>query len=119
MATEKRRHERLNFQGRIFLELRDRGTRPDEPEVVLCRTVDISRSGLRVGINRVLTIGTILQIGVELAEDKDPLYLTGEVMWCQMDGERPGQFQVGFALLNAKDSDIDNWRDRLTEMGSD
>jgi Tfp pilus assembly protein PilZ len=118
MSTEKRRHERLAFQGTIFIELLARGMGGHEGEVLVCKTIDISHAGLRVEVKRRLTVGAILQIGVDLSSAQDTLYLAGEVIWCQKDETLADNWLVGFELMNANDSDIEAWRRALTEMGS-
>jgi len=118
MSNENRRHQRLPFEGTIFIELVSSGLEKDQPsEVALCKTIDISDSGLLVWVNRELTVGAVLQIGVELSEQENTLYLTGEVMRCRRDTYNQGRWQVGFELLNATDSDIDAWRALLGRIG--
>jgi hypothetical protein len=116
MSIEKRRHERLSFQGTIFIELISPGMSGHDGEVVICKTIDISQSGLRVGVDRELTVGAILQIGVDLLDAEDTLYLAGEVRWCGPDDDAEDRWLVGFELMNANDSDIEAWRAALTEM---
>ena len=115
MSVEKRRHERLTFQGTIFIELVSPGMSGHDGEVVMCKTIDISRSGLRVGVDREFTVGAILQIGVDLLDAEETLYLAGEVKWC---GPAEDRWLVGFELMNANDSDIEAWRAALTGMDS-
>jgi len=118
MSEEKRRHHRLSFQGTIFIELVSPGMGGDhQGEVVICKAIDISRSGLRVGVNRQLTVGAILQVGVELSGEDSTLYLAGEVKWCEQGPGDTDLWFVGFEILNANDSDIDTWRALLDEMG--
>lgn len=116
MEFDKRRHERLSFQGTIFIELVAAGMGSDDGEVIMCKTIDISRSGLRVHVNRELVVGAILQIGVELVDAVDTLYLAGEVKWCRALEESESDWAVGFELMNANDSDIETWRTVLAEM---
>ena len=118
MAEDSRKHQRLSFEGTIFIELVSSGMDDNQPsEVVLCKTIDVSRNGLLVWVNRELTIGAILQIGVELSREDHTLYLTGEVMRCKPARNNGGRWQVGFELMNATDSDIDAWRAMVAEMG--
>lgn len=118
MSQGNRIHRRLLFESTIFIELVSSGIDDDQPsEVALCKTIDISSNGLLVWVNRELTVGAILQIGVELSEQENTLYLTGEVKRCRRDKYRQGRWQVGFELLNATDSDIDAWRTLLGDMG--
>jgi len=119
MVEEKRKHQRLSFEGTIFIELVAPGMAEDHSgEVVLCKTIDISRSGVRVGVDLELTVGAILQIGVELSQEENTLYLAGEVKWCRQSGDEATVWLVGFELLNASNSDIETWRALLTEMDS-
>ena len=117
MTRESRGHKRLSFEGTIFIELMCSGLGDDQPsEVVLCKTIDISRSGILVWINRELTVGAILQIGVELSHEGHTLYLAGEVKRCNCGGiKNEGRWKVGFELLNATDSDIDAWHSMVDE----
>ncbi len=112
-----RSHQRLSFEGNIFVELMSPDVVENQPrEIACCQTRDVSQNGLRLGINRELDIGTILQIGVELSGQKNTLYLTGEVKWCERDNSGKTLWQVGFELMNASDSDIDAWREQLASM---
>ena len=117
MAEENRRHHRLSFEGTIFIELVSSGMEDNQPsEVVLCKTIDISNNGLLVWVSRELTVGAILQIGVELSREDCTLYLTGEVKRCKPGRNNGGRWQVGFELMNASDSDIDAWRVMVNAM---
>ena len=74
MTSESRRHNRLSFEGTIFIELMSSGMDDNQPsEVVLCKTIDISRNGILVWVNRELPVGAILQIGVELSHEHHTL----------------------------------------------
>jgi hypothetical protein len=118
MTVEKRRHQRLNFEGTIFIELVAPGMGSHDGEVVRCTTIDISRSGLRVRLDRELTVGAILQIGVDLTNKEETLYLAGEVKWCGREESVEESWLVGFELMNANDSDIEIWRAALAAMDS-
>ena len=110
MSTEKRRHERLAFQGTIFIELLARGMGGNDGEVLVCKTINISHGGLRVGVKRELTVGAILQIGVDLSSAQDTLYLAGEVIWCRKDAiARNDRKQLFLAALPVVVA-LDAWR---------
>jgi len=119
MAEESRKHQRLSLEGTIFIELVSSGMEDNQPsEVMLCKTIDISRHGLLVWVNQELTVGAILQIGVELSGEDHTLYLTGEVMRCRPGRNNGGRWLVGFELMNASDSDIDAWQALVARMGA-
>ena len=116
---EQRRHLRLPVESTVFIEL-------VSPEVgiagsgklAICKTLDVSRGGLRVSLEHELVAGAILQIGVELPDSSETLYLAGEVKWCQAN-QAPGTgWSAGFAILNAGGSDIDSWVALLASMES-
>jgi len=115
MVEEQRLQLRLPVASRVFIELIAPGLAPqDTGEIAECKTLDVSRSGLSVGLDRKLQVGVILQIGVDLPDAQDTLYLAGEVRWCREVPGEPGQWTAGFTLLNADNSDIDNWSKLLS-----
>lgn len=119
MAKEQRVQLRLPVASRVFIELIAPGLSPqDTGEIAECKTLDVSHSGLCVSLNRQLQVGVILQVGVDLFDTPDTLYLAGEVRWCREIPDEPGQWSAGFQLLNAGNSDIDNWNKLLSEIDS-
>jgi len=119
MSEEKREHLRLPLQSRIFIELVSPKVGNEESgEVAICKTLDASRGGLRVNLKQELTVGAILQIGVQLPDSDETLYLAGEVRWCRPGDDPLYIWSAGFKLMNAGDSDIDSWVALLTWMDS-
>lgn len=119
MAVDKREHLRLPVESTVFIELESPRVGSDDPGTVArCKTLDVSRRGLRVSLDHELVVGAILQIGVELHTTLDTLYLAGEVRWCLQNPAPETGWSAGFALLKAEDSDIDAWVSLLTEMDS-
>lgn len=117
MSEDKRRHLRLPVESAVFIELvSPLAGNAQSGQVARCKTLDVSRGGLRVNLSRPLLTGSILQIGVELPGSDDTLYLAGEVRWCNPDPLRPGTWMAGFAVLDAADSDIDLWLNLLAEL---
>ena len=119
MVDEKRKHLRLPVQSTIFIELvsADPGD-PESGEVVSCRTMDVSRGGLQVVLAQELTVGAILQIGVDLPDSDDTLYLAGEVRWCRKLPAAADQWSAGFQLLNTGNADFISWIGMVSEMDS-
>jgi hypothetical protein len=117
MPEDQRKHLRLPVQSTVFIELVSAGIgSADSGKVAACKTLDVSRGGLRVSLEYELVVGAILQIGVELPDSQDTLYLTGEVRWCLQNQEEENSWSAGFVLLNAGDSDIDRWTALLAGM---
>ena len=114
MTTENRQQDRLAFEGKMFIERVSSDVLSDSPaDVLVCMTVDISPSGIRVGVKRELPMGAILQIGVELAGEQHTHHLVGEILWCIPSADEDDFWLVGFQLLDAQDSDIEEWREHL------
>ena len=118
MSSDKRKHQRLSQEETIFIELASAGLGDDDAKIALCKSVNISHNGLRVRINHELTVGAILQIGVELSSTEDTLYLAAQVIWCERDDEADESWSAGLELMNAKGSDIEIWRAVLAKMGN-
>ncbi len=117
MPEDKRQHLRLPVASKIFIELVSTPAGSAESgTIAMCNTLDISRGGLSVSLDQELTVGAILQIGVQLSDADDTLYLAGEVRWCRPLQESQHGWCAGFKLMNAGDSDIDNWIALLSNM---
>ena len=117
MPEEQRKHLRLPVESTVFIELVSPGIgKLNSGKVATCKTLDVSQGGLRVSLGHELRAGAILQIGVELPDSNETLYLAGEVRWCLQNHEEENVWTAGFALLNADDSDIDSWIALLTGM---
>jgi len=119
VSEEKRRHLRLPLESAVFIELLSPlAGNAQSGRVVRCRTLDVSRGGLRVNLSQPLTAGAILQIGIDMPGSDETLYLAGEVRWRTPDPQRPGTWMAGFALLDAEGSDIDGWVRLLAGLDS-
>jgi Tfp pilus assembly protein PilZ len=117
MTDEHRKYLRLSLENTVFLELKSSGSGLGESaELSRCKTLDISRGGLRLQLDQAVTIGTILQIGVELSADEGTVYLAGEVKWCLPVSGSDNSWTAGFEILNASDTDIDQWYELVAEL---
>jgi hypothetical protein len=108
---------RLPIASNVFVEM----TAPEPGRagsggVAMCKTLDVSRGGLRLSLEHELATGAILRIGVELPDLQDTLYLTGEVRWCLANLAPDTGWSAGFAILNTGASDIDRWVALLDEL---
>jgi len=86
--------------------------------MVTCKTVNVSRGGLQVILAEEVTVGAILQIGVDLPGADGTLYLAGEVRWCLPSNDEQSPWMAGFQILNADDSDISRWVELIASMDS-
>jgi hypothetical protein len=119
MVDEKRKHLRLALHSKTFIELVSPDPEdPDSGEIASCQTMDVSRGGLQVVLDRELTVGAILQIGIDLPDWEETLYLAGEVRWCRPLPAAQGQWSAGFQLLNTGNPDFMAWIGLVSEMDS-
>ena len=117
MNGEKREHLRLPVSTRIFIELVSPSMcNNDSGTIASCKTLDVSRGGLQVSLEHELTVGAILQIGVQMPETDEALYLAGEVEWCKPGADSQKGWCAGFKIMNANNSDIERWQALLTDM---
>ena len=118
MLQEKRRHPRLPVASKVFIELRSPALGGSDPgKIALCSTTNIFQRGIRVQLATELQPGSILQIGIDLPDSRQTLYLAGEVRWCDPSPEEgPDRWAAGFMLLDAEGCDLEIWRTLLEEM---
>ena len=116
-TPDKRRYFRLPIETRVFIEIESPPPGSLGPgKVARCETLEVSRGGIRARISEAVTVGAILQIGVELPGKDEPFYLVGQVRWRMQDKEIPGSWIAGFEILNAQGSDIEQWGAALQVM---
>ena len=112
MPEDMRHQPRFAVENPIFIELVSPEFGSHESgKIARGKTLDVSRSGLRVGLEQELPVGAILQVGVQLPASAGTLYLVSEVRWSLPvpgTGADPG-WSAGLALCDADDSDIDDW----------
>lgn len=120
MAKTERKHNRLPILSVTFIELESpRMGETDSGTVVRCKSLNVSRGGLKVELEEEITVGALLQLGVELPNSEEPLYLVGEVRWCRPDEgaeDAEGAWVAGFQLMNAINSDIKHWEELVEQL---
>ncbi len=108
VGEERRRDPRLERSNEVAFEmsfLDDRMT----PVRLNSKTLDISKSGIRMTLSQELPIGFITELCIENNQGKMML-LFAEVKWCRAEGDG---FQCGLELLDAEDSDLPHWISQL------
>lgn len=117
----ERKHLRMPVQSRVFIELEAAVSGSDAPgNIAICKTLDVSASGLQVALEHELIEQAYLQIGIEPPQSGDagsePFFLAAQVKWCRA-GESPEQpWLAGLALLPAGQSDIDQWIELISGL---
>jgi hypothetical protein len=114
---EQRKRLRLPIESITFIELVSPGMdQSDAGKMVTCKSLDVSRRGLQVILEEEITVDTILQIGIDLPDTEDILYLVGEVRWCRPDKDKENSWVGGFQILNANNSDIERWMNLVSGL---
>jgi hypothetical protein len=110
MPEQRRKHLRLPIESTTFIELLSpRLGQAESGRMITCKSLNVSRGGLQVILDEELTIGAILQIGVDMPGAEGTLYLAGEVRWCLPRKDAQYPWMAGFHILNADNSDIERW----------
>ena len=115
--SENRKHHRLPVASMTFVELESPDPEATDPgKLVTCKSLNVSQSGLQVVLEEEMTVGALLQLGVELPNAEDPLYLVGEVRWCRPSEDQDNTWLAGFQLMNAVNSDIKHWVELVARL---
>ena len=116
-GVDRRRSFRLPIETRVFIELESPPPGSIGPgKIARCETLEVSQSGMRVRLADSVSVGAILQIGVELPGKDEPFYLVGQVRWRMRDKENAGAWIAGFEVLNSLGSDVAQWEAALQVM---
>lgn len=117
-CQDKRQDKRLLCEDVIFIEVASAGLDNNAPSAIaICNTLDVSANGLQVSMDRPLIVGSIHQIGVQLAELGQRLYLTGQVKWCRTEDGVDG-YILGLELFEAEETDIQAWKELIAKRFS-
>ncbi len=107
----RRLEERADRYEKIYIELMSASYDGSSPAAIaMGNTLDISANGLRVALNAEVSVGSILQLCIDLEKPQQRINIVGEVKWCRPDREQVGRFLTGFALYEAEGTDIIAWR---------
>ncbi len=98
------RVDRVVFQ--IFLSAHD--TLPPGT-VVRCSTKDVSPRGISFELDRPLSEGSLLELGVEILNRPGIIFLAGEVKWCKVLDESERNL-VGVELKERQSDSFKLWQ---------
>ena len=114
---QQRRQPRLDEHCTIFIEViasSEPGT--EQESILICNSIEISAGGVRVCVDEEFESGAVLQLGIELPDLEEPLYVVGEVRWCKPAPQPDLGFYVGFKLLDSSGTDYEIWNKLLEEL---
>ena len=115
MSENKKRSEtRLDEKVTIFVEVCSDSTNKSSPEnIIICSSMDISANGIQVKMDEKVPIGSVLRLLAEVPYKDQALHLIGEVKWIV---EENHQFNIGFELYDAENTDIIGWKSLIANM---
>ena len=103
---DRRRDKRITAENSVFIEYFAADT-GDEPQIILCSSLDISSRGIQIKIDQSLPIGTVLRLCIDNRDYEKPLFLVGEVRWKQDEADG---CRLGFELYDAEHTDFIGWQ---------
>ena len=108
--NDERKHIRQLRDERVVFQITSsaHGTLPPG-SVVRCRTKDVSPRGMGIQLDRPLSAGSLLELGVEISDQPGIFFLAGEVRWCKaLDNSR--HHRVGLGFNEEQSDDFDQWQ---------
>ena len=114
-ATEERSVPRYQKDTTVFVELTSGSVTDNvESSIVICRSVDLSNTGVQVLLDEAIPEGHILRLCLD-TRGREPIFVVAEVVWQLQDEDSEEQF-VGFRLVDSQGSDFLEWRRAISEM---
>jgi len=110
--SDDRRSPRFDIDATIFVEAGERVSPADTGEIVICKSMDLSESGVKVVLDQQMKTGRIVRLCLDL-KDFEPIYVMGKVVWHEQVGN---SFHHGIVLIPTKDTDTRLWRATIVEM---
>jgi hypothetical protein len=114
MNNERRSETRIDEKTTVFIEVCSSSFDNTSPaNITICNSLDLSTNGIQVEMDQEVAVGTILRLCTELGGGEQALYLVGETKWIKPAGEN---FNVGFELYDAENTDIIGWKKVIAAM---
>jgi hypothetical protein len=119
MREQRRKHLRLPLESTTVLEFPSpRQVQGASERLINCKTLDVSRGGLQIVLAEELMVGAIIPIRIDLPGADGTLHVAGEVRWCLKNKDAQHPWMAGFQLLNADNTDIEQWTALIALMES-
>ena len=107
---DNKRHEsRLEQQETVFIEIQTLYEGQPQSKMLVCHSLDISATGIKVQVDEALHLAAIYQMGVEIADLGLHLYLAIQIKW-QIAAPDGQGFWVGLEVLESDDTDLQAWK---------
>jgi len=106
---DRRKYPRLRREERAVIHRLDGGDEDPANNVLYCKTVDISPTGLQARAKQELHPGEQVDVVINVEGYGDSFHLRGEARWCR-PAEGAGEYLLGVELLSSDGSDFAFWR---------
>ena len=114
MEADERVRPRYERDYTVFIEYPPFGGFDEEAEVLICKSVDLSETGLQVAVDWDISVDSILRLCLEI-KDREPIFVTAKVMWQRYD-QNENEYHLGFMLLESKETDYEDWQRAIAEL---
>lgn len=96
----------------MFVEAGERVSPADTGEIVICKSMDLSESGVKVVLDQQMKTGRIVRLCLDL-KDHEPIYVMGKVVWHEQIGNN---YHHGIVLIPALHTDTRLWRSTISQI---
>ena len=96
----------------FFIEAGVRANPGDTGDIVICKSQDLSETGMQVIMDQPLRKGRILRTCLDI-KGFDPIYGIAKVVWQSKSEEA---YHHGLLILESPDTDVQMWRDALATL---
>ncbi len=111
-GIEKRKYLRLDVNTKIEFSLIEVDDSESFFRKNLAESKNISIKGICFAYPKTLEEGEKISLTVYLPEDSDPIRMSGEVKWCQLQTQKSDlTYDIGVEIFNIKDSDEGKFMD--------
>ncbi len=105
---------RYNIDLTFFIEAGVRANPQDTGSIVICKSQDLSDTGMQVILDQPIRKGRIVRSCLDIKQF-DPIYVIAKVVWQSKSEEA---YHHGLLLLESPESDVQLWRDALANLRS-
>lgn len=109
-SKDQREHVRQRRDERVVFQITSSAHDTLPPgTVVRCSTKDVSPRGIRIQLDRPLSEGSRLELGVDIVDLPGIVFLAGEVKWCKVLDESNRNL-IGVELGERQSDDFELWQ---------
>lgn len=106
---DRRKYPRLRREERAVIHRMESDGDDPASDVLYCKTVDISPTGLQARAKQQLHPGEMLDVMISVEGYGDSFHLRGQSRWCR-PAEGTDEYLLGVELLTSDGGDLDLWR---------